>query len=110
MGDVRRAVEAIGEQLTDDVAADLRKAISIPVDYSTKPETRSKPGEYPRMDKKLLIGSVQGVTYWAGDVFNMVVSTNTPYDEKLNSTRPFRDLTESKWARLAEQRFAIGLR
>jgi hypothetical protein len=108
----RRAEEAI-EQLGGDVADDLRKSLSVPVDYSTSPPTRSKPGEFPRMDSGDLLASVNYTVYRTGgrDRINLRVVTDKFYDAILiASGRRFDAYILARWSRLADQRVAIALR
>jgi hypothetical protein len=111
VAEVRRTAEDVFEDALGDVAADLRKELSVPVNYGTRPPTRSKPGEYPRKDTGRLRGSVRHVTYRAGrEILRGVVMTDTPYDQYLVRTRPYDRLIDSKWRRLVEQRLTIALR
>lgn len=107
-----RAEDAI-EQLGGDMAEDLRKNLSVPVDYSTSPPTRSKPGEYPRLDSGDLYRSVNYTVYRAGgkDKVNLRLVTDRFYDAILiASGRRFDAYILARWSRLAEQRVAIALR
>ena len=107
---VERDVETVMQQFVDDVAAELRRDLSVPVDRTKSPPTRSRPGQFPRRDKGRLVASVQAVVYRAAGIIRGTVATNTPYDAFVNRTRPFVRLTEEKWRRRAEQRFAFSLR
>jgi hypothetical protein len=102
--------EEVLDDLCRDVADDLRTEMSIPVDYSTKPPTRSKPGEYPRLDTGALVGSVSYVVYRAAGNVKGVVATAVFYDKYVNATRPFANLIRAKWQSRAEQRFEIAFR
>lgn len=103
-------VEAELEKLGSDVAADLRQLISVPVDHSTKPPTRSKPGEPPRADTGRLRDSVTHTVYRAGGRLRLVVATNTPYAGYVNRTRPYRRIMNQRWKRRVEIRLAYSLR
>lgn len=112
MADTMNVVEDALQSTLDDVAADLQKELSVPVDRSTKPPTRSNPGEYPRLDSGRLRASVQAVIYRAGkDKLNGVIATNTPYDERLVAIRrDFPTYIQQKWNRLIEQRQQLLLK
>jgi hypothetical protein len=111
VAETRRVAEDVFEEAMSDVAADLKKSLSVPVNYGTRPPTRSAPGEFPRLDTGRLRGSVRHVTYVAGrEALRGVVVTDTPYDKFLVRTRPYDRLIDSKWRRLVEQRLAIALR
>lgn len=108
------AVKPVLKELVDDVAADLRKALSVPVgrDSRGRVTVRSKPGEYPRKETGLLQSTVQSLTWQTGRAqLHGMVSTDTYYDKYLIAMRrDYKSYIESKWGRLAEQRFAIALR
>jgi hypothetical protein len=112
MFDTMNAVEDALQSTLDDVADDLRKELSIPVDRSTKPPTRSKPGEYPRLDTGRLKASVQATMYRTGkDQLHGVIATNTPYDERLVAIRrDYPAYIQGKWNRLIEQRQQLLLK
>lgn len=113
VNEVRDVAEDVLDGAIADVAKDLRKSLSVPVDKSRYPWIRSAPGEFPRLETGRLRGSVEGVTYRAGrERLRGVVVTNgnAPYDKYVVRTRPYDRLIESKWRRLIEQRLAIALR
>lgn len=107
---VEKDIETVMQQFVDDVAAELRRDLAVPVDRSKSPPTRSRPGQYPRRDTGRLRESVQAVVYRAAGVVRGTVATNTPYDGYVNRTRPFVRLTEEKWRQRAERKFAFSLR
>jgi hypothetical protein len=113
VGEVRDVAEDALDGGIADVAKDLRKSLSVPVDKSRVPWIRSAPGEFPRLETGRLRGSVEGVTYRAGrEQLRGVVATNgsAVYDKYVVRTRPYDRLIESKWRRLIENRLAIALR
>lgn len=58
---------------------EIREAISVPVDYGSKPPTRSKPGEPPRKDKGLLY---EGVSYEVTeDAGSLTLTVSSARDE-----------------------------
>ena len=109
-----RAEDAI-QDLMDDAFGEFKRDISIPVDYSVKPEIRSAPGEFPRFDTGEFSNSAQVVVYRAGgDRIVGVIRVETAYAGRLNSHgqggRFYTELTESKWVVRAENRLIISLR
>lgn len=109
-----RAEDAM-QALADDVYAEFKKDISVPVDYSVNPEIRSAVGEFPRYDTGAFSASAQVAVYRPGEeTIVAVLRVETPYAGRLNSHAPggrfYTELTESKWARRAEMRLAISLK
>jgi hypothetical protein len=111
MTKVKDRVEDVMQELVEDVDSQLRKNMSIPVVRSGGVTIRSKPGEYPRKDKGLLVASTQHTVYHTEDVVHGVVATNTAYDQFLiRLRRDFQAYTESEWVNKVEQRFNIAMR
>jgi hypothetical protein len=98
--ETEKKLDALGEEMAEW----LRKLIGVPVirqriaGRETKTViVRSQPGEPPRKDTGRLQASVQYVTYRTGWKIKLVISTNTPYAETLNRTRPYRRIFEDHW-------------
>jgi hypothetical protein len=110
---MRRTADRIEAELTalaKECSEDLSRLLGVPVDYSTKPPTRSKPGEYPRRDTGQLQASVTFVVYRTGPwQVRAVVSVNTPYDAHLHRLRPFMDMLAQRWQKRAGDRLRYAL-
>lgn len=82
---IAASVERAIQPVLDDIAQQTRDRIGIPVDKSTRPWTRSKPGEPPRKDTGKLQTSTATQTLDANSEVRGSVSVDTPYARRLNS-------------------------
>jgi hypothetical protein len=113
MGQVNVAVQDVMDEAVVDIARELQKDLSVPVgrDASGRVVVRSKPGEYPRMEKNRLRASVSYRSWRTKNAVHGEISTDVFYDKFLVAIRrDFPAYTESKWTRRLDQRFEISLR
>lgn len=82
-GAIRQTMESNGDALVEEV----KVRISVPVDYSTSPPTRSKRGEPPRKDTGALYASIQSEMSEGADTVRVTVLSNTPYARELNDPK-----------------------
>lgn len=82
---IGKSIEASLKPEMEAMRDDVKDRISVPVDKTTRPWTRSKPGEPPRKDTGRLHASASTQILEAGDVVNGSVSVNTPYAKRLNN-------------------------
>ena len=79
--DIEREFTEAAEAMRDDV----RQKLSVPVDKSSRPWKRSRPGEFARKDTGNLIKSLAAMTHAVGGVVESIVYTDAIYGGHLEA-------------------------
>ena len=84
LDDIARDIASAQQVAAQAIVDDVKQRVSIPVDKSTTPWTRSKPGEPPRKDTGRLQSSIQAETLNTGDqIATSINPGDVPYAERL---------------------------
>lgn len=127
MRELQKKLETSLEKLGQEMEADLKKKLSIPVARASfdrgagrfrgsqgrfvkrsNRAGRSKPGEYPRRETGRLRASATHVVYRAAGNVRLVMAVNVPYAEYIHRLRPFFLFLQRDWERKINYRLLSG--